>query len=123
MKLDVESYLHLDGLEITDTSLVTDSSSEIDILIDANHYYNVVKDEVRRGNKGPIAFDTKFGWVLIITSIFAISTSISRFASDNNNPSMTHPIVGKENPLLMENPYQEDENKALTYQLSKFWDK
>ena len=83
-------------------------------MIDANHYYNVVKDEVRRRNDGPIAFDTKFGWVL--------SGPADGFASDNNNPSMTHLIVGKEDPLLIENPYQEDKNKALTYQLSKFWD-
>ncbi|CAB3981314.1 zinc knuckle [Paramuricea clavata] len=61
LKLDVESYPHLDGLEIADASLVTDSSSEIDISIGADHYYNIVKDEVRRGNEGPIAFDTKFG--------------------------------------------------------------
>ena len=115
LKLDVESYPHLDGLEIADANLVIDSSSEIDILIGADHYYNVVKDEVRRGNEGLIAFDTKFGWVL--------SGPADGFASDGNNHSMTDLVVTKEeDPLLMENPHQEDENKALTYQLSKFWD-
>ena len=114
LKLDVESYPHLDGLEIADASVVTDSSSEIDILIGADHYYNVVKDKVRRGNEGPIVFDTKFGWVL--------SGPADGFASDGSNHSMTHLVITKEDPLLMESPYQEDENKALTYQLSKFWD-
>ena len=97
LKLDVESYPHLDGLEIADANLVIDSSSEIDILIGADHYYNVVKDEVRRGNEGLIAFDTKFGWVL--------SGPADGFASDGNNHSMTDLVVTKEeDPLLIGKP-------------------
>ena len=46
--------------------------------------------------------------------------TVDGFASDTNNPSMTHLIIATEDPFLMKNPYSEDENKALTYQLSKF---
>jgi hypothetical protein len=43
-------------------------------------------------------------------------------SGSSNNPSMTHLIIAKENPWLMNNPYHEDESKALTYQLGKFWE-
>ena len=36
----------------------------MDILIEADQYWELVTGEVRRGNSGPVAIHTKFGWVL-----------------------------------------------------------
>ena len=64
MKLDVESYPHLRGLQLADSSLVNDIPTNVDILIGSDHYFDVVTDEICRGNKGPVAINTIFGWVI-----------------------------------------------------------
>ena len=64
MKLDVDSYPHLRGLQLANSSLVNDIPTNIDILIGSDHYFDVVTDEICRGGKGPVAINTIFGWVI-----------------------------------------------------------
>ena len=42
----------------------SDNKEGIDILIGSNFYWNVVTDELRRGEYGPIAVSSRFGWLL-----------------------------------------------------------
>ena len=38
--------------------------TNIDILIASDHYFDVVTDEIYRGDKSPVAINTIFGWVI-----------------------------------------------------------
>ena len=54
-------YPHLHGLKLTDYSNSLDS---IDVLIGSDYYWNFVTDEIVRGDFGPTAINSKFGWIL-----------------------------------------------------------
>ena len=56
----VELLATLDLADISDGS----SSLEVDVLIGSDYYWSLVTGEVCRGNGGPIAIQTKLGWVL-----------------------------------------------------------
>ena len=56
-------YTHLDGLELADYSNDNNSDS-IDILIGADHYWDVVTGDIVRGESGPTAISSKLGWLL-----------------------------------------------------------
>ena len=40
------------------------SNLGVDILVGADHYWSLVTGEVRRGSSGPVALNTRLGWVL-----------------------------------------------------------
>jgi len=56
------SYAHLDGLELADEPCT--SARSIDLLIGSDYYWNFVTGETKRGVKGPITINSKFGWLL-----------------------------------------------------------
>ena len=55
-----EHLTHLDLADYTDGS----SPLEVDVLVGLDHYWDLASGEVRRGQSGPVAVDTKLGWVL-----------------------------------------------------------
>ncbi|XP_065918882.1 uncharacterized protein [Dysidea avara] len=62
-KVDVSHLTELQGFELADH----DPSSEggkIDVLIGSDYYWEVVSGEIVRDVAGPVAMDSKFGWVL-----------------------------------------------------------
>ena len=63
ISLSRESHDHLDGLELADAASAEDTL-EIDVLIGSDSYWNLVTGRVIRGRCGPIAIQTKVGWVL-----------------------------------------------------------
>ena len=58
------SYPHLAELPLADPS---DDQERLDIsiLIGSDHYWNSITGETRRGQGGPIAIRSEFGWVLL----------------------------------------------------------
>lgn len=56
------SYAHLDGLELADE--LCSSGSSTDLLIGSDYYWNFVTGETKRGEEGPIAVNSKLGWLL-----------------------------------------------------------
>jgi len=56
------NYPHLDGLELADESF--DAEGSIDMLIGCDYYWDFVTGETRRGDEGPIAVNSKLGWLL-----------------------------------------------------------
>ena len=58
-----EMYDHLSHLELADAS---DGSTpmEVDLLIGSDYYWQLMTGEIRRGEDGPVALHTRFGWVL-----------------------------------------------------------
>ncbi|XP_068989249.1 uncharacterized protein [Neodiprion pinetum] len=62
-RLLVEDWPHLRGLNLADPSFA--HPSQIDVILGADIYSNIIGQGVRRGESGtPIAQETQFGWVL-----------------------------------------------------------
>ena len=60
--LDIDQYPHLQGLELADESLLDDTFSDVDILIGSDFYYDIIMGDIRRGDEGPCAVNSEFGW-------------------------------------------------------------
>lgn len=58
-----EAYHHLASLDLADFSS-GDSTMEVDVLVVCDYYWELATGDTRRGSKGPIAINTKLGWVL-----------------------------------------------------------
>ena len=58
-----ETYPHLAGLEFADVPGGT-QELHVDILIGSDHCWDLITGRVQRGTDGPVAIDTKLGWVL-----------------------------------------------------------
>ena len=60
-KVGISNYPHLQGLALADNSNA--NSKRIDILIGADHYYDIVIGDVIRSCAGPIAVSSRLGWL------------------------------------------------------------
>ena len=100
------TYSHLRGLELADP-VVDESDLEIDILIGSDHYWKVVTGRVVRGESGPIAIETRLGWILSGPSQEVESTVINFAATHSSH-------------LLRVNSVTDHED--LDAGLKKFWD-
>jgi len=60
--IDSSKYPHLRNLQLADD--VGDRREAIDVLIGSNFYWNIVTGNLRRGEYGPTAISSKFGWLL-----------------------------------------------------------
>ena len=97
------NYPHLEGLALADS--LDDSCGDIDILIGSDYYWDLVSGETIRGDSGPTAVSSKFGWLLsgpLRDSVTADSIS-------------SNLIISGECPLAA----QKDEELVNT--LEKFW--
>ena len=73
--VDTEGYAYLQHLELADT--FDEEQFQPDVLIGADHYWDLMTGETIRGDKGPVAVYTHLGWVLSgpVTSDEATSCS------------------------------------------------
>lgn len=60
-KIEVDNYPHLQGLQLADSS---DSNDSVDVLIGSDYYWDIIGGDTVRGEFGPVAIDSKFGWLL-----------------------------------------------------------
>ena len=56
------NYPHLEGLQLADE--LDDNCGSIDVLIGSDCYWEIVGSETVRGDHGPTAISSKFGWLL-----------------------------------------------------------
>ena len=64
LSLEVRTnYAHLDGLDLTDFDQ-EESDDSIDVLVGADHYWDLVTGDIARGEYGPTAINSKLGWLL-----------------------------------------------------------
>ena len=61
---DLKDYSHLENLELADHFDSDNDSDSVDMLIGADVYFEVVTGDIIRGNEGPVAVSSKFGWLL-----------------------------------------------------------
>ena len=112
-KIELDKYPHLMGLDLADSSLAENSHDEIDILIGSDYYYDIVIGEILREEGGPVAVNSKFGWVL---------SGPSRDTGKNNNATLSHLVIEREEPAtyLLPGSIKRDDN--LTDSLQRFWE-
>ena len=55
-------YVHLQGLELADSD--HEDQTAIDILLGSDYYWAVVTGQTIVGEQGPVALDSKLGWLL-----------------------------------------------------------
>ena len=84
-RVNANRYPHLQGLHLADCS---DSQDAIDVLIGSDYYWDLVTNEIVRGDFGPTAINSKFGWLLSGPTEFATSSELTvtnLIISGNNN--------------------------------------
>ena len=57
------NYDHLASLELADPGELVEELT-IDILIGSDYYWNIATGQVKKGQAGPTAIETRLGWVL-----------------------------------------------------------
>ena len=57
--INIDDYPHLQDLELAENF---DSNDAISVLIGSNYYWAIVNAEVIKGESGPTAINSKFGW-------------------------------------------------------------
>ena len=56
-------HKHLLGLKLADKQL-SEQNRRIDLLIGNDYLYDTIAGDVIRGNLGPVAISSKFGWII-----------------------------------------------------------
>ena len=82
--VDVTKYPHLTDLQLADNNC-TDQTNNIDVLIGSNYYWSVVTGELVKGNSGPVAMNSVFGWLLSgpVDSYGSIYTNLTHVVITN----------------------------------------
>ena len=57
-----QNHSHLADVVLSERA--SEENLPVDILIGADQYWNIANGEIRRGTRGPVAMNTKFGWTL-----------------------------------------------------------
>ncbi len=109
-------YPHLQGLPLADFNPDEEGQMQIQILIGAEAMWNIMTGKCIRGELGPVALESKLGWVLS-----GNVPGISSAASTQANLIQTHVLrVGTE--TYSEITLNSDNKEPLENMLSKFWE-
>ena len=112
-KVNVDSYDHLQGLQLADTTSAEIGQQNIDVLIGSDYYFDVVSGHVIRGSSGPTAVNSLFGWIL--SGPTSAEESREMVASTN--------LILERPELMTLSPFDiHSENDELSDALQKFWD-
>ena len=104
--VNLDHFSHLRELDLADCPCSEDDSDAIDVLIGADHYWDIVTGDISREGDGPVAISSRLGWLL------------SGPARAQINPFFrTSTYLG-----LTESVNTEEEQDELTMQLEHFWD-
>ena len=101
----VEKYPHLRGLQLADN--YNGARGEIDVLIGSKYYWSVVSGDTLRGDHGPVAVNSKLGWLLSGTVNTIAAMEIRH----------THLIISG-SPA---NPVHSEDNVLVKF-LQRFWE-
>ena len=112
--LDLTRYPHLQGLQLADVNIAEGNHANIDILIGSDYYFDVVTGEIIRGVSGPVAVNSKFGWVV---------SGPTHEKDTITGVAVANLVIEKTGPFSTESPFLEnDDNQELASSLHRFWD-
>lgn len=116
-KICPERYSHLNGLNLADSNLIESEEPEhdnIDILIGCDYYFDIVNNEMIRGEKGsPVAVGSKFGYI--------VSGPVGR-EDTIDETSMVHLITEAYQLPVSKSPHIGNNDDNLIETLRTFWD-
>ena len=98
------NYPHLEDLQLADS--LNDNCGAIDVLIGSDYYWEIVSGETVRGDCGPTAVSSKFGWLL----------------SGPLPDSVTSDTVTSNLIISGDCPFASRENDELISNLERFWE-
>ena len=102
-----QRYSHLEGILLSESD--SGDNMEVEILIGADQFWNVANGETRRGNGGPVALNTRFGWTL--------SGPV-----ENTPCSDAHSINLAVTHVLRVDTHRSQADKELSNKLNSFWE-
>ena len=111
-KVNVDDYAHLQGLELADASIVEGDQQNIDVFGGSDYYFDVVSRDVIRGESGPVAVSSMFGWIL--SGHTSVEDSREKFATTNL-------IIERPKLMSLSRFDIHSENDELSNALQKFW--
>ena len=103
--VNASKYIHLQGLDLADSS--SNHQGGIDVLIGSDYYWQIVTGDVVSGESGPVAMNSIFGWL--------VSGPINDSSVVNSKYSSNLAIIGDQHTVNMH-------NDQLTGMLRQFWD-
>ena len=112
--IDLNLYPHLQDLQLSDINILAgrQTDSDIDILIGADYYFDILTGEMIRDEGGPVAINTEFGWV--VTGQTNDTESKSKVSSVN--------LLIEEHGSSTPFPFQLREETDLSKCLNRFWE-
>ena len=108
-RVDISSYPHLKGLSLAKG--VGTAKSRIDILVGADHYYDIVIGDVIRSSGGPVAINSKLGW-LLSGHVSCYSDNVS--TCNNINSNLVLDILPSREEVV-------DQTNEIISSVDRFW--
>ena len=111
--------MHLDGLEFADNLESENDQESIQILIGSDRYWDLTTDEIikgREGENGPIAMQSKFGWLIA----GPVNNSDQNDNVYFNSTNLIIDGIHDESELSLN--YERVEQDELVDTLKKFWE-
>ena len=103
----VDQYPHLRDLDLADKNGDENCSDSIDILIGSDYYWRVIIGDIIRGDSGPVALNSHFGWVVSgPTKSLSVNYTVSTLIIDESDNVSTKTYS----------------DHQLVQDLNKFWD-
>ena len=103
----MSTFPHLEGDEFADSP--DNRHRNIDVLIGSDFYWSIILDGIRQGEKGPVAVNSKLGWILSGPSC----------VTSSGNETVSNLIVTEGEPELSEVVANNRLHLAL---IKRFWD-
>ena len=117
-RVTVSEYPHLRGLHFADS--VEESEKHIDLLIGADHYYEFITGEIIKGHSGPVAVNSRLGWLLSGPS--AVENHSISCTNVNSNLVLDrspHEVVISDSELGQD--HESTKSKEIIESLREFW--
>ena len=107
--VDITKYSHLTYIELAD-NFTDHEASSIDVLIGSNYYWSVVNGELRKGESGPVAMNSIFGWLL--------SGPVDSLSNTSTLANHAHVIITD----AVNGTSSDNQDDLLSRTLKRFWD-
>lgn len=111
--INLHDYPHLKGLELADFD-ENNNQDSIDVLVGSDYYWDFVTGETVRGDFGPTAISSKFGWMLSGPS------KLTKQGGEDEQRSSTNLIISSGLDDFQHNNAQRDDQ--LVQALKQFWE-
>ena len=114
--IDLNQYPHLQHLNLSDLNIIegNHSDSDIDILLSVDYYFELMTGEIVRGDHGPVAMNSEFGWIVCGPTTDRV---------DNSGISVVNLLIEKQGSLSVPGSFESSDHESeLSKSLHRFWE-